>query len=87
MRHVGHDLTSRDAVAAQTVGHQAPRPELQAGQQALEEALGRGGVPAVLYHDVEHHAVLVGRAPKVKLDAVDPEEDLVEVPNVSRLRP
>src|SRR3712207_7542032 len=37
--------------------------------------------------DVEHHAVLVHRAPEVMQRAVDPQVRLIQVPGVARPRP
>ena len=50
---------------------------LQAGEQALEEALRRGRIPAVLDQNIEHHAVLIHRAPEVVQLAVDLQEHLI----------
>jgi hypothetical protein len=61
--------------------------EPQARQQALEEALRRGGVPPLLHEDVQHHALLIDGAPEVVVNAVDAQEHLVEMPGVARLRP
>jgi hypothetical protein len=73
--HVGQDLAPGDAVAAQPVGDDALRLLLQSGQQALEEALGRGRPP--LHQDVEHDPVLVYRAPEVVQHTVDPQVHLI----------
>jgi hypothetical protein len=73
-----------DAVAPQLVGHDHPRHVLQAFQQTSEEALGGVGISPVLNKDVEHNAVLVDGTPEVLLNALDPDEHLVEVPLVPR---
>jgi hypothetical protein len=39
----------------------------------------------ILDQDIEHHAVLVHRAPEVMQYAVDPQVYLVEMPGVARL--
>jgi hypothetical protein len=84
--HLRQHLASCCAVAAQAVGHDAPRSELETGQQPLEQPLGGTRIPTVLHQDVEHGTVLVHRSPKVAQLAVDPEEDLVQVSNVPRRR-
>ena len=61
--HVGQHFALRYAVAAQAVGDDLPWLVFQAGQQALEKALGSRGIPPLLDQDVEHDTVLVHRAP------------------------
>lgn len=56
-------------------------------QQPLEEALGCGGVSAFLHKDVEHDAMLVDGAPEVMQRVANTQENLVEVPSVTRVRP
>jgi hypothetical protein len=87
MPHVRQDLAPGHAVAAQPVGNNASRLEPEAGQQPLEDALGRAGVPPVLDQDVEHDPLLVRRAPEVVQHAVDRQEHCIEVPGAARLRP
>ena len=77
----------RHAVAAQPVGDDLPRPVREAGQQALEEALGSRGIPPILDQDVEHDAMLIDRAPEVVQDAIDPQLNLIKVPDIARLWP
>ena len=71
----------------QAIGHDAPGLVLQASQQALEEALGCGGISPALHEKIEHHAVLVDRAPEVVQLALDLQEHFIEVPGVARSRP
>jgi hypothetical protein len=59
---------------------------LKTGQQPSEESLRGFGIPAWLNEDVEHDAILILRAPKIMLHALDPDEHLVEVPFVPRPR-
>src|SRR5215210_4157687 len=87
MPHLGQNLALRHSVALQPIGHDAPGLVLQTSEQALEEPLCRGGVPAVLDEDVEHNTVLVHRAPEVIQLAIDLQEHLIEVPSVARLGP
>ncbi len=58
----GKQLTPSDAIAAQLVGHDHPRDVLQALQKPSEEALRGVGVAPGLNEDVEHNAILMGRA-------------------------
>jgi hypothetical protein len=82
---IGQDLAMRNTVTAQAVSGKAPRLVLQPVQKSLEEALGRGGIPAMLHEDIEHNPVLVHCPPEIIRYAVDPDEHLVEVPSVSSL--
>ena len=84
---IRHDRPMGCSVAAQAVGDQATRLVLEASQQPLEEALGGFGIAAALDQDVEHHAMLVDCAPEIMQRAVDADEDLVQVPDVTWLRP
>ena len=76
-----------DAIAPHLVGHNHPRYILQTPQKLLEEALRGVGIVPGLNEDVEHNAILIDRAPKVVLHALDPDEHLIEVPLVSWPRP
>ena len=78
-------LTLSDTVAAQFVGHDHPRHVLKSFQQSLEEPFRSGPIASSLNQDVEHNAILIDRAPKVVLHALDPDEHLIEVPLVSWL--
>ena len=49
--------------------------------------LGRGRFPRPLHQDVEHDPMLIHRAPEVVQHAIDPQEDLIEAPDVARPRP
>lgn len=60
-------LTLRDTIASQLVGHNHPRLILQTLQQPSEEALRGNGIAAGLNQDVEHDAVLVDGAPEIVL--------------------
>src|SRR3954467_11677691 len=74
-------------VAFQLIGHHDPRHIAQALQQLLEEALGRHGVAPALDQDIENHAVLIDCTPEIMLDAIDPDEYLIQMPAIARLRP
>src|SRR4051794_22775773 len=75
--HLGQDIAVCNAVAAKAVGDEALWLVLQPSEQALEEALGGCGIPAILNQDIEDDAVLVHRAPEVVEHAVDPQVHLI----------
>ena len=54
-------------------------------KQALEEALRRRGIPAVLYQDVEHHAVLVDGASEIVQLTANFQEHLIKNGRASRM--
>jgi hypothetical protein len=83
MFDTGEQLELSYAVASQLVSHDHPRHILQTLQQAPEETLCGFGVAPLLNKDVEHNAILIHGSPKIVLDALDPDEDRVEVPLVS----
>ena len=77
---VGH------AVASQLVGDDHPRHILKAFQQPAKESFGRVAVSPWLNEDVEHHALLIHRAPEIVLYSTYPDEHLVQVSLISRSR-
>ena len=81
--HIRHDSATGRAVAAQAVGDQTARFVLESSQKPLEEARGGFRIAAALDQDVEHNAILVDRAPEIMKRAVDANEDLVQVPDVT----
>src|SRR4051794_26459393 len=81
---IGQDLTMRGTVAAQAVGDEAARLVLQPMQQSFEEPLRRRCTASALHKNVQHDAILVDGSPEIMKHAVDPDEDLVEVPRLSR---
>ena len=83
---LGKQLAVCHAVALQLVGDDHARHILKAFQQPAKESFGRVSVSPSLNKDVEHHALLIHRAPKIVLYSADPDEDLVHVPLVSRAR-
>jgi hypothetical protein len=80
----GHDLAVSGAVGAQLVRDDHPRHRACRLEESAEESLRRGLVPPVLHQDIQHHAVLVDSPPEVLALAVDLDEDLVQVPLVTR---
>ena len=87
MVNLEKQLTMRDAIAAQLVGHDDAWLILQTLQQSLEKALCRIGITAWLNQDVEHNPILVDGAPEVVLNTLDPDEHLIQVPFIAWLRP
>lgn len=86
MLDISKQIALRSPVASQFVGHDYPRHILQAVQEALEETLGSLGVAPALNQNVEYNSVLIHGTPEIVLDALDPDEHLVQMPLVSRLR-
>jgi hypothetical protein len=82
--NAGKQLTLGHAIAPQFVGHDQPRHILQALQPPSEEALRSGGIAPGLNQNIEHNAILIDSAPEIVLHALDPDEDLVHIPVVSR---
>src|SRR5579859_3993600 len=52
----------------------------------LEETLGSCAVPPILHQNVQHHAVLIHRAPQIVQHAADTDEHLIKMPGVAGLR-
>ncbi len=84
MLDVGKHLTVRHTVAPQLVGDDHPRFVLQSPEQLLEEALGGFRIAPFLNQDVQRNTILINGAPEIVLHALDPNEDLVQVPLVAR---
>jgi hypothetical protein len=87
MSDLGQELALCHAVALQPVSDQPTWLVSEAREQALEEPLGGTPVPPILNQDVQHHAMLIYRAPEIMQHAVDAQKHLIEVPGVARLRP
>jgi hypothetical protein len=83
MPNIWQDLALRNTVAAKTIRDQTSRFVLQSLEQPLEETLGGICVPPILHQDVEHDAVLVHRTPEIVQLTVDPDEHLIQVPDVA----
>ena len=82
MSNLGKQLAPDNAVASKFIGHDHARDILKSLQQPSKEALGGFCIPPWLDEDVEHDTVLIHRAPKVVLHALDPDEHLIKVPLV-----
>jgi hypothetical protein len=79
---VRKQLTLSDAIAPQFVGYDHPGCGVQVLQQAFEEALCSGGIAPGLNENIKDNAILIDGAPQIVLHALDPDEDLVQVPLV-----
>jgi len=80
------DFTLGRAIAGQLVGDHHARHVGEILEQTTEELLGGRRVSAALDQDIEDVAVLIDGPPEIVLHPVDADEDLVEVPLVTRLR-
>jgi hypothetical protein len=76
-----------NAITSEFVGHDDSRFVLKSDEQPSEETLRRLAIATALNQNIEHDTVLVHGAPKIMKDTVDPDEHLVQIPLVSRLRP
>jgi hypothetical protein len=78
-------VASGHAVASQFVGHDHTRHVLKALQQPAKEAFGGFAIPLLLHKNVEHHAILINRAPEIMQHALDANEHLIHVPLIPGL--
>ena len=78
-------IALRHTVASQLVGDDHPRLVLQSLEQPFEEALGGFRIAPFLNEDVQRNTMLVNSSPEIMLHALDPNEDLVQVPFVARV--
>src|SRR5438445_5542026 len=83
MLHRRHDFCLGCCVASQLVGDDGTWNVLKAFQQLAKELLGGLLVPARLYEDIKHVAILVDGTPEILQLAVDREKDFIEMPSVA----
>lgn len=86
MIDVWQELAPCHAIALQLVRDQDTRRILQTFQETLEEAPRCGRITAMLHQDVQYDAALINRAPEITQFTLDTDEDLVQVPLVTRPR-
>src|SRR5919206_1535783 len=86
MLDTGQDLALRGSIRSELVGHDHSGHIAQALEQLLEEALRCLGVAPALNQDVEDLAILVHGTPEIVYLAADADEDLVQMPLVTRTR-
>ena len=83
MSNAGHHDPFRRPVAAQFVGDDDAR-FASSGPQQLAKEPDRGKTVALRLHEnVEDNAVLIDGSPEIMSDAIDLEEDLVQMPFVA----
>src|SRR3954468_18833805 len=83
---VGHEFALRHAIALQLIDDKDAWYVLQTLQQPLEEAFCCFGIAEALHQDVEHDTILIYSAPEIVQLALNPDEDLVQVPLVAWAR-
>ncbi len=80
---LGQQVALRHPIASQLVGDDRSRHILQTLQQTLEEPLGGFRITPSLDQNIENDTVLIHGAPQIMLNALDPDEYLIEVPLVA----
>ena len=84
MLDIGQQASLRHAIASQLVRDDHPRHILQPFQQTLEEPLGRTPITPLLDQNIKDDTILIYGTPQITLNALDPNEHLIEVPLVAR---
>ena len=84
---LGQVLSFCGRIALQLVHHNHPGHVGPVAEQLPEGTPGRIGITVLLNQDVRNHAILINRSPEIMGLAPDPDEDLIQVPFISRLRP
>ncbi len=79
-----HDTPMRRRVASQLVGDQPPRHAALTLQQLAKKTFRSPAVPTRLDEDVDDVAVLIDGTPEILPLSLDGDEDLVQVPRVTR---
>lgn len=85
MSNAGHHHSFRRPIAAQLVSNNDARFAPSCPQQLAKEPDRGEPIPFRLYQDVQHNPVLIDCPPEVASDAVDLEEDFVQMPFVAGL--
>ena len=70
-------------IARQLVRDQSPRGAALCFQQFAKESDGGASIPSGLHQDVDLVPVLVDRPPQVLLPALNPDEQLIQMPGVA----
>ena len=84
MFHPRQDLALRRAVAFQLIRDDDPGHADQTLEELAEKLLRRLLVPAALHENIQDVAVLIHRAPQIVTLLIDREEDLIQMPFVTR---
>jgi hypothetical protein len=81
MSDAGHYNPFRSTIASEFIGNDHARMTTsRSPQHPAKETYGRESIPPWLHKDVEHNAVLINGSPEVMSNAVDVEEDFVQMP-------
>ena len=83
MRDRMHERPVRDTVASKLVSNETERFPSLTLQELPEESPRRTPVPAGLYENVDHIAVLIHCAPEILALPVDGNEDFVQEPRIA----
>ena len=84
MLDTGQQASLCHTIASQLIGDDHSRHKLQALQQTLEEPLGGFPITPLLDQNIEDETILIHGTPQVMLNALDPDEHLVEMPFIAR---
>ena len=79
--------TAGGLIARQRVGDQAARDGALCFQELTEESDRSSSIPSGLHEDVDHIPILVNRPPPVLRPALNPHEQLIEIPRISLASP
>lgn len=83
MLNAGHDLPLCGVVRSKLIGDHHPRPSAPALQQFAHQALGRLGISAALYKNLQDETVLIHSAPQPVLLATDRNNGFIDVPFIA----
>lgn len=83
---VRHDLALGRAVGSQLVGHDAFGRDPLLLQQPYQKSLGCPGVAPGLHDLAENITILINRAPKPMLLAINADHHFVQMPHVRAAR-
>ena len=83
MINAGHHYPFRRSVTAKLVSNHDARLASGCPQQPAKEPDGGKSISLRLHENVQDNALLINRSPEVVGDAVDLEEDLVQMPFVA----
>jgi hypothetical protein len=83
VRHARHHYSFRCSVTAQFVRNNDPRFARSYTQKLAKESHRGKAIPLRLNQNIEDNAVLINSAPEVVSDAIDLEEDFIEMPFIT----
>jgi hypothetical protein len=85
MFHAREDLALGSPIALEFIRDDDPGNVLTALEELAEELLGGPFVPSPLHQNVELHAVLIHGPPQIVPLLINRDEDLIQVPLITRL--